>query len=263
MSKVSFRQIAVALATVATITINALANILPINGQQTGAISDRFAVYFVPAGYVFSIWGLIYMALIAYTVYQFLPASRNNPLVQSIGWLYVASAAANNTWIFLWHYNQFVWTLVAMLSLLGLLVAIYLRLAQSSTGFRSWGERLFVQIPFSIYLGWITVATIANVTDVLSYLNWGGWGIAPQVWALVLLAVATLIAGVMAITRRDVAYLLVLVWAFAGIGVKQAGAPLVANAAWAATAAVGLFALLAALRRPRIEIFERVGNPQG
>ncbi len=260
MSKISVKQGMVLLATVATITVNALANILPINGQQTGEISDRFAVYFVPAGYVFSIWGLIYLGMIAYSVYQLLPAARTNTRIQSIGWLYVGSAAANITWIFLWHYNLFVWTLVAMLSLLALLIMIYLRLKQDPLKMRSWGERLLVQLPLSIYLGWITVATLANVTDVLSYVGWGGWGIAPQVWAVILLVVATIIAAVMAVTRRDVGYLLVLVWAFAGIGVKQADAPLVANAAWVATAVVALFVLATLLRTPRILVFKK--HPQ-
>ncbi len=261
MSKISFRQIAVMVATLAIITVNALANILPINGQQTGQISDRFEVYFVPAGYVFSIWGLIYLGLLAYSIYQLLPGQRAGSRVQSIGWLYVASAAANIAWIFLWHYNQFVWTLAAMLSLLALLIGMYLRLAQDPLALRSWGERLLVRLPFSIYLGWITVATLANVTDVLDYLQWSAWGIAPQVWALVLLAAATLIAGIMAITRRDVAYLLVLVWALAGIGVKQAEAPLVANAAWAAAAAAGLFVIVSLLRAPRILVLEKRPRP--
>ncbi len=244
MKKISIQQVSVALATIATIIVNTLAVVLPINGQQTGAISDRFDVYFVPAGYVFSIWGLIYLGLTAYTVYQFVVP------VRSIGWLYVASAAANVTWIFLWHYNVFVVSLVVMLALLGLLIAIYLRLAQDDAGRRSFGRRLLVQLPFSVYLGWITVATLANATIVLSYVNWGGWGIAPQVWALILLVVATIIAGLVALTRRDAAYLLVLVWAFAGIGVKQAGAPLVANAAWAAAGIVALFTIATWLRAP-------------
>ncbi len=252
MSKISLKQVAVLLATVATITVNALANILPINGQQTGQISDRFDVYFVPAGYVFSIWGLIYLGMIAYSVYQLLPAARNNRRIQSIGWLYVGSAAANIAWIFLWHYNLFVWTLAAMLSLLALLIVMYLRLAQDPIQMRSWGERLLVRLPISVYLGWITVATLANVTDVLSYVGWGGWGIAPQIWAVILLVVATLVAALMAVTRRDVGYLLVLVWAFAGIAVKQADASLVAGAAWAATGAVALFVLVTLIRAPRV-----------
>ena len=103
MKKDIVRQVVNLLATVATITINGLANALPLNGQTTGEISDRFDVYFVPAGYVFSIWGLIYLALSAFAVYQALPAQRENPHLRRIGYLFALSCVANSAWIFLWH----------------------------------------------------------------------------------------------------------------------------------------------------------------
>ena len=126
MNKNIIRQIFVILALVAVIVVNGLANALPLNGLQTGEISDRFAVYFVPAGYVFSIWGLIYLALIGYAVFQALPSQRDNPRLQAIGYWFVLSCVANIVWLFLWHYEQFSWTLVAMLALLACLIVIYL-----------------------------------------------------------------------------------------------------------------------------------------
>jgi len=164
------------LAVIVTIGVNGLANALPLNGQTTGEISDRFQVYFVPAGYVFSIWGLIYLGFTAFAVYQALPAQRDNPRLQRIGYLFALSCLANIAWLFLWHYEIFLLTLVAMVALLLLLVAIYLRLDINRVRVNR-AERWLVHIPFSIYLGWITVATIANVTSVLDYLNWSGWGI--------------------------------------------------------------------------------------
>ena len=100
------RQIAVVLITIITITINILANALPINGLNTGQISDTFKVFFVPAGYVFSIWGIIYIGLIAYAVYQALPAQRENPRLQATGWWVVLGGLANCAWIFLWQYEH-------------------------------------------------------------------------------------------------------------------------------------------------------------
>jgi benzodiazapine receptor len=239
MKKDVVRQVVNLLATVVTITINGLANALPLNGQTTGEISDRFRVYFVPAGYVFSIWGLIYLALIALAVYQALPAQRENPHLRRIGYLFALSCVANSAWIFLWHYELFELTLVAMFGLLLSLIAIYLRLdigcAQVSTA-----EKWLVHVPFSIYLGWITVATIANVTSVLYYLNWDGWGIRPEIWAVIMLIVGAGIASAVSISRGDVAYVLVIVWAFVGIAVKQAATPMVAVTA-------GLMALIVAL----------------
>ena len=216
-----------------------MANALPINGQTTGEISDRFRVYFVPAGYVFSIWGLIYLALSAFAVYQALPAQRENPHLRRIGYLFALSCVANSTWIFLWHYEFFELTLVAMFGLLLSLIAIYLRLDIGRTRV-STAEKWLVHIPFSIYLGWITVATIANVTSVLYYLNWDGWGIRPQIWAVIMLIVGAGIASAVSISRGDVAYVLVIVWAFVGIAVKHAATSLVAVTA-------GLMALIIAL----------------
>jgi benzodiazapine receptor len=244
------RQIVNVIAFIAVVVVNGLATALPLNGQQTGAISDRFAIYFVPAGYVFSIWGLIYLALLGFTIYQALPAQRESPRLRGIGYLFALSCAANIAWLFLWHYNVFVLTLIAMGTLLACLIAIYLRLDIGHTP-ASTAERWLVNIPFSLYLGWITVATIANVTQVLFYIGWNGFGIGPEIWAVIMLAVAVVVAALMARDRGDIAYLLVLVWAFAGIGVKQAASSLVSTAAWLATALVALMVVWLLVRRVR------------
>lgn len=238
MKESSLRQVVNVLAVLAVLLVNGLANALPLNGQTTGEISDRFQVYFVPAGYVFSIWGLIYLGLVAFAVFQALPAQRENPRLRRVGYLFAGSCAANIAWIFLWHYEQFFLTLVAMFALLSLLIAIYLRLGIGRVAVPA-SERWCVQVPFSLYLGWITVATIANVTSFLDYIGWSGWGIGPQAWAVIMLVIAAALACVVALTRRDVAYLLVLMWAFAGIGVRHAGTATVATTAWAVTALVG------------------------
>lgn len=248
MNRDSLRQIAIILGVVATIVVNGLANALPLNGQLTGEVSDRYLVYFVPAGYVFAIWGLIYLGLAAFAIYQALPAQRANPRLRSIGALFVLASAANIAWIFLWHYEVFPATLAVMLVLLASLIAIYLRLGTGRTQVSS-AERWAVRVPFSIYLGWITVATVANASQLLYVLGWNGGAIGPQAWAAIMLAVAVVVAILMAFTRRDVAYLLVLVWAFIGIALKHAGVPLVSISAWAATAVVALAAVWSLIQR--------------
>ena len=226
--------------------VNALANIIPFNGKNTGAISDQFHVYFVPAGYVFAIWGLIYIGLIAFGIYQALPSQRDNPRLRSVDGFFALASLSNMLWLFLWHYEQFVATLAVMLVLLAALIAIYQRLGMGRTSV-SAAENWLVRIPFSIYLGWITVATIANVTEVLDYLKWNGFGLAPETWMLIVLGAVFVIVTLMNLTRRDVAYTLVILWALIGIIVKQADVPLVANAtrwtaaAVAVTLAIGLF----------------------
>jgi hypothetical protein len=247
------RQIAVVISVAATITLNILANALPLNGLNTGEISDRFAIYFVPAGYVFSIWGLIYLGLIAYAVFQALPSQRENPRLMAISGWFMISCAANVVWLFLWHYERFAFTLPAMIIILICLIVVYLRLDMGKKQ-GSTAEKWCARIPFSIYLGWITVATIANTTQYLYYIRWNGWGISPEAWAVIMLAVATLVAGMVSYTRRDVAYSLVLVWAFVGIALKHSETILVSGAAWATAALVVVFLILfAILKLPRIQ----------
>ena len=238
------RQIFVTLTILATIVVNVLANALPINGQNTGAISDRFQVYFVPAGYVFSIWGVIYIGLIALATFQALPSQRENPRMRSTGWWITLGGLANIAWIFLWHYEQFPLTLIAMMVLLGTLIITYLRLGIGRSTV-SKAETCTVHVPISIYLGWITVATIANVTSLLNYLNWDGFGIAAEVWMWLILAAVFVIATLMNFSRRDIAYTGVILWALAGISVKHADVPAVAIPTWITFGLVALTLVLA------------------
>jgi len=244
------RQISVIITVLATIIINILANALPINGQNTGEISDRFEVYFVPAGYVFSIWGLIYLGLIAFAVFQALPSQRENPRMRATGWWVSLGGLANIAWIFLWHYEQFPLTIFAMLLLLVTLIITYLRLGIGATSI-STVEKWTVRIPISIYLGWITVATVANITSLLDYLQWDGFGIAPEIWMSIILGAVLIIAGLMNITRRDIAYTMVILWALVGIALKHAAVSAVAIPTWI-TFSLVLLTLIAALilRKP-------------
>ena len=219
-----------ALAVAATIAVNGLANALPINDQTTAAISDRFPVLFTPAGYVFAIWGLIYLGLILFAIFPFLPGQRGNPRLARIGAWFLVASAANIAWIFLWHYEVFLWTVPVMLVLLTSLLTIYLRL-DVGRGTVAAVERWMLHLPFSLYLGWITVATIANISAVLYFLAWDGWGIAPQTWTVVMISAAAILGCLLTLTRGDVVFPLVLVWALVGIAVKNAAAPVIQGAA--------------------------------
>jgi hypothetical protein len=245
------RQISVILTILATLVVNILANALPLNGLNTGQISDRFQVYFVPAGYVFSIWGLIYLGLIVFAVYQALPSQRENPRLRATGWWISLGGLANIAWIFLWHYEQFPLTLIAMLVLLATLIVTYLRLGIGRTP-ASAAERWAVRLLFSIYLGWITVATVANVTSLLDYLNWDGFGVAPEAWMGIVLAAVLAITALVSFTRRDVAFALVILWALAGISLKHAAVALVAIPTWITFGLVALtLAMAIFLRKPQ------------
>ena len=205
-----------------TLAMNGLANALPLNGQTTGAVSDRFPNLFAPAGYVFSIWGVIYVGLLAFAVYQATPSGRRNPAAQRVGGWFALSGIANSLWIVFWHYELFAASMAAMLVVLVSLCAIASRLGAPREA-ESAGDRWLVYLPFSIYLGWISVATIANAAVVLLDAGWDGAPLSPVIWTLLLLAVATGL-GVWFLGRRgDPAYAAVLVWAFVGIWARQGG----------------------------------------
>jgi translocator protein len=230
MSKSLVRRLLVLFATLATITVNVLANILRYNNRGTGDVSAYYNNLFVPAGYIFAIWGIIYIAILAYSIYQALPAQAENPALGAIAPVYIASCIANCVWLFLWHFLQIRITIIFMAILLVCLLFIYLRLNIGKSHV-SKSMQWLVHIPFSIYLGWISVATIANVSALLSTpngLSWSGWGISPAAWTIIVMAVAMLLAFLMAAIRQDTAYNLVIIWALSGIGVKQvATSPLV------------------------------------
>ena len=250
MNKDIIRQISIVIALIITIVVNILSNTLPFNGLSAPEIADSFDVYFVPAGYVFSIWGVIYLGLIAYTVFQLLPTQRENPRLRQTGWWFVLSCAANSIWLFLWHYGYFALSVVAMLILLISLIVIYLRLGIGQPIVPA-DEGWLVHLPFSVYLGWITVATIANITAFFDYINWNGFGIAPEIWTIIMLVAAIAVAGLMLYSRQDIAYLLVLIWAFIGIGVEQSDTSQVVIAAYLAATIVAIFVILAIIQKYR------------
>ena len=202
------------------LVVNALATLLPINGQTTAAVSDAYPVLFTPAGYVFSIWGLIYLLLIAFVLYQAMPHQKTNPLLVAIGGFFVLNCLLNAGWIFAWHYNQILFSVLIMILLLISLIIIYLRITKIPKPINKQ-DRWFVKLPFSVYLGWICVATIANISIALYSINWGGWGLGAVSWTIIMLTVGSVLALYMVLDRNDRAFALVFVWAFIGIYVNQ------------------------------------------
>ncbi len=237
------------MAFVLVIVVNGLSNALPLNGRTAGEISDLLPSYFTPAGYTFSIWGLIYLALLGYTIYQAIPAQRERPYQQRIGWLFVASSLANAAWIFSWHFGFYALSVLLMISLLVSLIAIYARLKIGLPGQAvAKTELAFVHVPFSLYLGWITVATVANIASVSAHLGWDGFGIAGPIWAVIMMAVAVLVAGLLLFNRRDFAYAGVLVWALFGIRAAQTAEPLVATVAVVTAVLITILAFIGYFR---------------
>jgi hypothetical protein len=205
------------------ILVNGLANALPINHKTTGELSDQYPNLFVPAGLTFSIWGLIYLMLAVFTIYSLIKTVRGNSrgdFIQKIGFLFFLSCVANMGWIFAWHYQIVPLSLVIMLLLLGCLLAIYLRLSIGKQG-PPKSEKYLVHLPFSVYLGWITIATIANATALLVDIHWGRWGLSEEFWAVGVIIVGIAITMGVLFKRQDIFDAFVVDWALLGILIKR------------------------------------------
>ncbi|SFF80065.1 hypothetical protein SAMN05216353_10990 [Halobacillus alkaliphilus] len=232
------------LAYLLVVIVNGLANTLPLNGQTTGEISNRLNVLFTPAGYVFSIWGLIYILLGIWVLRQFPESRRDLPIYQAVSGLFVLSCILNSLWIFMWHYNFFGLSVIVMILLLLTLIRLYVKAKAVDASFLD-------RLPFSVYLGWISVATIANISYYLTYVEWSGFGISASIWTFILLIIATLLAFYILITKNDRVYPLVFVWAFVGIGVRNqdADVPLVVYSSYILAALILMVTIFYALKQ--------------
>ncbi|MHB1453799.1 MAG: tryptophan-rich sensory protein [Saccharofermentanales bacterium] len=202
---------------------NSLANILPINGYNTGELSDLYPNLFVPAGLTFSIWGVIYLFLLLFTVYQTgilskLSVNEEARFIRISG-LYMISCAANIGWILLWHYRQLMLSVFVMFLLLAVLgfIYVYTRSIENS----SCKTKILISAPFSLYFGWITVAAIANVTALLVDAGWSGWGISDEVWTCAMILVAVLLTVLIQRAYKDLVFSGVVVWAILGIVIRH------------------------------------------
>jgi hypothetical protein len=224
----------------AMVVMNYLANALPLNGKTTGSISDAYPNLFVPAGITFSIWGVIYILLMVFCVIQF--TTPHQAAIRSIGWLFGFSCIFNALWIVAWHYERLPLSLIVMAGLLISLIWINIFIREIPSG--------LIKAAFGIYLGWICIATIANVTALLVNYGWSGSGMPEAIWAVLMIAVGTILV-ILAIWRLDNPYIgLSVVWAFIGIMIKrQSDVRSVFIAATVAMILVALVLVLTFLRK--------------
>ncbi len=229
------QQILVIVATIGVIVFNYLAATGVLGGIETGAVSDKYATRITPAGYAFSIWSLIYAGLIAFSIYQALPAQteRFRPLRR----VYIVSCVANCAWLYFWHQEQLVVCVAVIFALLAALALINGKLQKTETS----GEYWFAKLPFGLYFGWVTAAAILNAAIALVYLGFRAED-ATAVWmGAALLAAAAALGVVIRIKLNNFFYPLAIAWALTAIAVKQSGTTLLV-----ATAAVGVIACLVA-----------------
>ena len=211
-------------AFITTLIVNGLSNTTLIGGKTTAEVSNSYPTLITPAGYVFAIWGIIYILLGVFLVYQALPSQKDKPFQKQVSVLFILTSVFNIVWLFFWQNELLPISVAVIIAFLASLIAIYLRLniGKSNVGLK---EKLCVHVPFSVYLGWVTIATIANISVTLVSVGWDGFGLSLQTWAILVLAVALILDLAVVATRRDIAYSFVFIWALVGIGVNQAANP--------------------------------------
>ncbi|QIR40837.1 tryptophan-rich sensory protein [Tolypothrix sp. PCC 7910] len=239
------RQIVTLAAIIGAFVVNVVSNIFPLNGLSIGQISNTLFknVLIIPANYAFAIWGLIYLGLFAFGIYQFLPSHKHDSDLRDTGYLLVIASIAQSIWVYLFLSRLFIFSVVAMLLILLPLIVVYLRLDignQLAPRQKKW----LIYRPISIYLSWISVATIVNVACALNFQGWNGWGISAEAWTITLLLIATAITVVMLIQRQDIAYTGVTLWAILAIAIKHWNNPILRNVALALVIALVLITII-------------------
>ncbi|MBE9227160.1 tryptophan-rich sensory protein [Phormidium sp. LEGE 05292] len=236
-------SIATLIAIFATLIVNILSNFFPPSGRNIGEIANTIlqGVLIIPANYAFAIWGLIYLGLIAYSIYQFRPSQRSRSTIQQVNALVILASLAQILWVYLFTVQLFWPSVVAMLIILLPLIRIYL-LLRSGRLQVSRERKWFAQIPFSIYLAWISVATIVNIASALYISGWDGWSINDTGWTAIMVIIGTIIAAIVAIQKGDIAFTLVFVWAYLAIALRHLTNPVI----WiiALASAIALLSLL-------------------
>ena len=248
------RQVINLIAILAAFGTNVAANINPLNGLNIGEISNTLFkdVLITPANYAFAIWGLIYLGLFSFAIYQALPSQRQNSNLRQIGYLLVGSSVAQIVWVFCFLSRWFLLSLVAMLAILLPLIIIYQRLEIGKKRI-SRSDKWFMQIPLTIYLAWISVATIVNTAIAFYHLGWNGWGISPQIWSAIALILAGAIAARISIIRADTAFVLVYLWALVAIAVRHLDKLIISGTAGGLAFVILLLLLFSQLRRKKLE----------
>lgn len=217
--KLSSLRVLAAVAFLVMVIINSLANVIPIGGVETDEVSDVFPNLFTFAPVTFWIWGVIYILLAMYTLYQIgiftkETSHERKELLNKVSTLFMLSSFANTAWIISWHYEIIWMTLIFMATLFIFLMLIALEFKKHSLTMR---EEVFVRLPFSVYFGWITISLIANIIVFLVSVNWNMFGLSDVFWMVTVLLLGAVIGAGAILSYKDFFYGLVLIWAYTGI----------------------------------------------
>ena len=244
-------QAANILAIIITIVVNAVVEIIPVNGVTSKDVSDAYPSLFTPPGYVFSIWSVIYTLLIVFLIYQALPSQREASYLKTTAMFFVLGGLINTTWLILFHYSYgqpgiYVFTPILIVSFLVLMLYTYVKLG-IGTAHVPIRQKIAVHLPISVYAGWVSLAVIANIASVLNVISPGIPLATQELMTAMVIIVALVLALLMLVMRRNAAYGLVVVWAAIGISTKPCSVPIIYFAAMGTVTIILLAILLVPL----------------
>lgn len=227
-------------ALLATLVVSGLANALPLNGMSTRQVSDLYPNLFTPDSITFSIWSVIYVLLIGFAIIQ-LYSFHRKPSFEKLAKWFILSCVLNASWMLAWH---FLWPLLSLIIMVGILVALikifqHLNEHPVSTLY----EKAFVRLPFTTYLAWICVATIANASAVLVSLRNVNLPFGEEAWTIVMMIGAAALALYITLKFKAPAFTAVVMWALFGIFLRWQKTDL----AYLATIAVVLVVILSSV----------------
>ena len=203
---------------VAMVAVNYISNTGLIGGNTMKSISDRYKNLFTPASYAFSIWGVIYLLVLGFIIYSFTLVKKEieSEFISRVGFWFMLSCVANSLWVFAWLNDLIALSVLMMIFLLITLVNIILKVHSIERK-----TRFFLQWPFSLYAGWVSVALIANTAAFLTKLQWNGFGLSESAWAIIMIAVAGLLNSVIVLRKNLAAFALAGTWALLAVAMAN------------------------------------------
>ncbi len=214
VKKTSSLRWIVLISVLLNIAVNVLSNYFLINGKTIEEITRHYDNMFTPAGFTFSIWGIIYLSYLAYAFYQLLPSQRANPIYDRLAPGFIMANILGSVWLIVFSYELISLSLLVIITLLITAIILFRKVNEAASPKKC---RKSIIIPFSLLFGCISVATLANFSAWLVYMGWAGGEQEQRTWTVMLILIAIAAGVYVSLKYKDWLYPLVVVWACLGI----------------------------------------------
>lgn len=206
-----------------SMAVNFMAQSRLINGVTIGEISDKYSNLFTPADYAFSIWGLIYVGLLAFSgfmIYQAFINGKYTLFIHKTSFWFIVANIGTSLWVIAWLYEFTGISVILMFLILAKLLKIIF-----NNDMELWDAPIkiiaFYWWPICLYSGWISVALIANMASYLNVIGWDGALFTEVEWTVIMIGVAVIINLLMIYLRNMREFAAVGIWALIAIYIRH------------------------------------------